>query len=405
MKVMVAEGVKPELFADETQGEIFQYALDYFLRTNMKTAVPRSLLEEEFPGFFKRRGWPDEEIEPSVLIDKLRVKYRRNRVEELLRETAFTLKEDPDEAVRKLVEDATAISFKTSSSKRMEDFAASFPQRLNDYEEFILSGQEHQPGMPIGWDEVTDFTNGIQPTELAIFAGSPGTGKSWLANHMAITAARAGYKVYLANLENTHTLCLRRLDCLIAGVPYGDYERHQLSKAHRDALRASEGIVETMKEHLWVDSPDDPEEKGLAELYSRAKLFGADLIIGDQLSHVVPRNRYGGDRTAQMGEIIRDCFNLSKQTGMASMWISQFNREAQKSGTIPKLHQLALSTEIEQYSNWVFAINASEEERAMNAMNLSLIKSRTSRQARWLLNWNLDIQTQITVSHEIENAA
>lgn len=401
MAQLIEEGITGAIFSDPTNAEIFERASDYFLASKFQQAIPRTMLEDEFAPFFKRRGWPEDEIIVSELVEKLRTKYRRNQAKEILERGAAMITEDPQEAISMLLSEATRVQFNTASRQRSENYSETYFQRLEEYDDRVLNHPERQRGITFGWPEITDFTNGIKKQELAVFAGIPNAGKSWVMNYIALRAAQSGVKTYLANLENTHELCLMRLDCILAGIPFVPYERGQLTTEQRDRLRNAREQIEAMSGNLLIDSPESAEERGAFEIYSRAAIFDAELVVGDQLSWVTPRDYYKGDKTAQMTEVVTDLSNLSKQADIASVWASQLNREAARSSGPPRMHQIALTSTIEQICNWVFTISRNQNQVEEELMELRIVKSRRTALVGWFMDWNLGFTTNLSVREQI----
>ena len=388
--------MKPHLFADEDLGAICEYSITYFMRSGFQRAPTRELLEDEFPFFFKRRQWPEDEYVLSILADKLKEKYRRTQATTVLREVAQEVQNDPNGAVQRAVNEFARIQFETASAQRLEVFSENYDTRVNDYADRALEDFRHG-GIPLGWPEVTEETFGIKPRELCVFAGTPNTGKSWTMCQIALTAALAGIRVYFPNLENTHEMTMWRLDCLASGVPYKKYERGGLSRPEIERLREASERIRAMGDALVVDSPNSYGERTAFELYSRARHYGAELLVGDQLSWVTPRETYQGDKTKQMSEVIQDIKSLTKEAGIASVWAAQFNREAARSSRGPQMHQIAITSQIEQICDWIFALSATEDQRAEDVMTLRIIKARRSRLIGWLLDWELEMATRFSV--------
>ena len=403
MQVMVEQGVKPVLFADEMHGDIFDYSLNYFLTSGFKQAVPRKLLEDEFPQFFKKFEWPEEEVVITVLVDKLKEKYKRAQAQDILRSAGSQVMEDPDAAVQYLLGEAARVQFETSTQQRLEVYSANFANRVDTYSDRAISGDYREGGIPICWPEVTAETFGLKKKELAVLVAFANTGKSWFCCQMVLNAALAGYKVYFPSLENNMEMTLWRLDCLLTGVPYREYERGQLNTPDIQKLRDKIEIATGLEDRLVIDTPSTRDERTVSELYMRAKFMGADLLVGDQLSWLTPRNSYRGDLTKEMAEVINDVADMTRETGVASLWAAQFNREAMKSKKgAGGLENIALSSQIEQLVDWAFSLSATKDIREDNGMVFSIIKARRSRLAQWLCEWRLDGATNLRIRGEYD---
>ena len=237
--------------------------------------------------------------------------------------------------------------------------------------------------------------------------GIPNVGKSWVGSQMALEAARRKNKVYFASLELRKELTLMRLDCLVSGVPYARYERGQLTPSELKRLKEAREEVMEFGEYLLIDSPSRKNERTVLEIYSKAKHWGADLIVGDQLSWLTTEKNYGtatNFQTLQMAEVITDVASINREMGLASVWLAQFNREAMTGGKgRGGLAQIGLTSQIEQIVDWAFGIGATKEMKASEALVLDILKSRRSNLKSWMLNFELKDRTKLEIVREYED--
>ena len=409
LKIVWDKGVRSEHFFDEGVRELFDYSLDYYLKSEFKSTPDQDFLETKFSDYFVKYPWPDEEYLPIVLVEELLTKYRKATTQNVLLKAASVLETDPETGISLALTSLTKIQNDTSTRERIEIYGDGYERRTNDYVENSLSSLSSwdKRGIYLGWDELNEHTYGIQKGELAVVVGIPNVGKSWVGSQIALEAARRKNKVYFASLELRKDLTLMRLDCLVSGVPYARYERGQLSPSELKRLKEAREEVMEFGEYLLIDSPSRKSERTVLELYSKAKHWGADLIVGDQLSWLTTEKNYGtatNFQTLAMAEVITDVASINREMGMASVWLAQFNRDAMKSGKgRGGLAQIGLSSQIEQIVDWAFGIGATKEMKSSEALVLDILKSRRSDLKSWMLNFELRERTKLEIVREYED--
>lgn len=398
MRTLLDSGVKGQHFADRAIGEAYDRALAYFVSSHMQRALTRELIEEEWPGLVERRGWHDD-YTVALLIDKLKEKYRRGRLQDVLRDVGSRVMDDPEEALNLAVQETTALMMDTADRDRASVYASNFDARWASYLDRAMMPEGDRYGIPFGWPEVTEEMFGIHPRELAIVAATPGQGKSWAACKVALEAASAGKRVYFASLENDKEMTMRRLDCIVSRVPYTDYERGRLNAFQMQAVKEAREKIVALGDNLVVDRPTKAEDRTVFQLYARAAQHGTDLFVGDQISWVTSTGKQQ-ERWQEVANIITDIAGLTTEFGMASVWISQFNREAARAKGKGRLHHLANSDAGGQYADWVFALYRNDSMEAEDVMILEMLKARRSAPKAWQLYWRLSDQTLMDVRAE-----
>ena len=408
-KIIWDEGVKSEHFLDISVQELFEYTLDYYVKAEFKKIVTRELLEEKFPDYFKNNEWPQEEYLPGILVTELLTKYRRVTTQNALLKAASQLEDDPEKGISSALGSLSKIQSDTSTRKRMEVYGDGYERRINDYIDNSLDRLQNwdRRGIYFGWPEVNEHMYGIQKGELAVVVGIPNVGKSWVGSQIALEAAKRKNKVYFASLELRKELTLMRLDCLSSGVPYSRYERGQLTSDELRRLKEAREEIMEYGEYLMIDSPSRKNERTVLELYTKAKQWGADLIVGDQLSWVTTEKNYGSNanvQSLQMAEVITDIASINREMGMASVWLAQFNREAMKTKKgRGGLAHIGLSSQIEQIVDWAFGIGCTKEMKQQEALVFDILKSRRSDLKSWMLDFTLRDKTELKIVREFND--
>lgn len=399
-------GVRNSHFFDEGVKELFEYTIDYYTRSELNKTVTRELLEEKFPDWFETNEWPEEEYLPEVLVEDLVKKYQRVKVQETLLESASKLEEDPQKSIQVTLDRLRHIQGETSTRERLEIYGEGFSRRITEYVDGSLDRMQslRAKGYYFGWPEVDEHMYGIQQSELAVIVGWTNIGKSWVGSKIALEAARKGVKTYFASLELSKSLTLMRLDCLVSGVPYARYERGQLTSDEIEMLKRAREEVEQFGEYLMIDTPKSRDERTVLELYSRAKQWGAELFVGDQLSWLTSSKNFGPNsnfQSLEMADVINEVSSVNREMNMASVWLAQFNRESMKfKNGRGGLDNIGLSSQVEQIVDWAFGISATNEMKQQEALVLDILKSRRSNLKSWLMGFQLKNQTELKVLRE-----
>ncbi len=402
------KGIRAEHFFDNSIREIYNFSLDYLIKSEFKSAPTENLLKIKFQSYFNDVGWPTEEYLVHIITEDLLEKYRRAKVQRILLESADALDDDPEKAISIAVSKLTKVQEDTATRERIEVYKDNFQHRVEEYIDSTidLEKSKKRKGIYFGWDMINDQLYGIHPGELAVIAGYTGVGKSLTGAKLALEAARRGTKVYLFNLELDKELELKRLDCLLSGVSFTKYERGELNYLELEQLKNARAEIESFGENLLIDTPSNASERTVQDLYSRAKLWGAELVIGDQLSWLTPEGNYRGSsntQTAQMSELIVDITRINKEMNLASIWLVQFNRDSQnKSKQRGGLQHIALSSQIEQNVSIAIGISATHEMVKQEVKVFEILKSRRSGLKSYLMEYAMDDKTSIEVIKELD---
>ena len=401
------KGIRSEHFFDDGVRELFDFSLDYYIRSEFKQTITQEFLEDKYDDYFARNEWPEEEYLINVLIEEMVAKYRKATTQSILLKAANTLEEDPEAGISLALASLSKVQNDTSTRERIEIYGEGYDRRVNDYIDEVANPTKDKKGIYLGWDELNDHMYGIQKGELAVVVGIPNVGKSWVGSVIALEAARRKTKVYFASLELRKELTLMRLDCLASGVPYSRYERGQLTPNELKRLKEAREEIMEFGEYLLIDSPSKKTERSVMELYSKAKHWGAELMVGDQLSWITTEKSYGSAsnfQTLQMSEVITDVASTNREMGMASVWLAQFNREAMKNKKgRGGLGNIGLSSQIEQIVDMAIGIGATREMKQQEALVMDIMKSRRSDLKSWMMSFELRDRTSLEIVREFED--
>lgn len=261
-------------------------------------------------------------------------------------------------------------------------------------------------GVPYGVPKLDTSTLGMRPGQFVVLAGRPAMGKTTVAIHIALTAARRSGAVGLISLEmNAEELSER----VLSAVAYNSREWDQITyRAIAEARGLSETAMGRLREAteacadipLWIE-----QQPGLtlSQISARARqmklkaerqgLPFAALII-DHIGLIRPSKRYSGNRVQEMTEISSGLKGLAKELGIPVLGLSQLNREVEKrQDKRPVLSDLRESGSIEQDADVVLGLYREayylehkadrtdvEEDRlarTINTLEIEILKQRS----------------------------
>ena len=232
-------------------------------------------------------------------------------------------------------------------------------------QELQAAGEMQQ--LTTGIDEFDRCLGGLYRGEQLVLAGRPSMGKTALALHMALGAARQGKRVCFFSLEMTERQLISRLLCMISGVEPDKLRFKQLTAADRTKLDAAGRELERMPLFLNYCSGCSFEEiraKTMA-LHRRLPL---DLVEVDYLNLVqVPTAGRGNVKDTMdlaLGDICRRLKNLIMEADVAGIVLAQLNRNCgARTDHVPVMSDLRNSGEIEQIADSIAFVYRPEQYR------------------------------------------
>lgn len=209
-------------------------------------------------------------------------------------------------------------------------------------------------GVASGLTMVDNVTNGWQNTDLIIFAGRPGMGKTAIAISMAMyPAIRENVPIAIFSLEMSSEQLVSRMQSFLSGVNVGRVVKKQLSIQEIEQV---DGLAKDLNEApIYID---DTPNISVMELKGKARKLvrdsGVKLIIIDYLqlmrSGVKTQNR-----EQEIAEISKGLKVIAKDLNVPVIALSQLSRAVESRGgdKKPQLADLRESGQIEQDADMV----------------------------------------------------
>jgi replicative DNA helicase len=235
-------------------------------------------------------------------------------------------------------------------------------------------------GIPTGFQQLDEITNGLHPGQMITVAGRPGSGKSTLALDIARSAAvKHGKPTVIFSLEMGKLEIMMRLFSAEAGVALQNMRSGHMSD--QDWTRLARRSSELAEAPLYID---DSPNLTMMEIRSKARRLrqrqDIQLIVIDYLQLMTSGKRVES-RQQEVSEFSRSMKLLAKELDVPVVALSQLNRgPEQRTDKRPLLSDLRESGSIEQDSDMVLLVHRPdlyepETERAGEA-DLIIAKHR-----------------------------
>ncbi|MDT4893803.1 MAG: replicative helicase [Pseudonocardiales bacterium] len=285
-------------------------------------------------------------------------------------------------SVDEVVDRAQAEVYEVTERRTSEDYVhiESLLQSTLDEIDKISATGGVGTGIPTGFHQLDEITNGLHPGQMITIAGRPGSGKSTLALDIARSAAVKHSKpTVIFSLEMGKLEIMMRLFSAEAGVALQNMRSGHMSD--QDWTRLARRSSELAEAPLFID---DSPNLTMMEIRAKARRLrqrqDLQLIVIDYLQLMTSGKRVES-RQQEVSEFSRAMKLLAKELDVPVVALSQLNRgPEQRTDKRPLLSDLRESGSIEQDSDMVLLVHRPdlyepETERAGEA-DLIIAKHR-----------------------------
>ena len=223
--------------------------------------------------------------------------------------------------------------------------------------EAIASRGGRLAGVPTGFAELDELTNGLHPGQMIIIAARPAIGKSTLALDFARSAAiKHGQTTAIFSLEMSASEIMTRLLSAEAGLKLHHLRTGKLSDDDWDRLSKVTGRIEAAP--LFID---DSPNLTMMEIRAKARRmkqrYDLKLVIIDYLQ-LMSSGKKVENRQVEVSEFSRQIKLLAKELEIPVIAISQLNRGSeQRTDKKPMLSDLRESGSLEQDADMVLLLH------------------------------------------------
>jgi replicative DNA helicase len=258
-----------------------------------------------------------------------------------------------------IVDRAQAEVYAVTDRRAAEDYKplSELMQPTLDEMEAIESRGAGLSGVPTGFADLDDLTNGLHPGQLVIVAARPGIGKSTLALDLARAASiKNGLGSVIFSLEMSQLEITMRLLSAEAGVPLSHIRGGRMND--QDWNRVSAKMGQVSEAPMFID---DSPNMTMMEIRAKARRLkqrhDLRLIVIDYLQ-LMTSGKKVESRQVEVSEFSRQLKLLAKELDVPVIALSQLNRgPEQRNDKRPMLSDLRESGSLEQDADLVILLN------------------------------------------------
>ena len=205
-------------------------------------------------------------------------------------------------------------------------------------------------GVTTGLSRLDDITGGWCKTRLTVFAGRPGMGKTALAVHFALSAAKAGHSVAIHSLEMGGVELTDRMVCAVSDIDTNRYRHGDMDARDVSEFDNADRVLSSLP--ITIDPSPIQSVSYIWASAKRLKDKGkCDLLIVDYLQLVDMTS--GANKNLSKEQLVskasREFKLMAKDLDIPVILLSQLNRAVEgRSSKRPELSDLRDSGSIEQ---------------------------------------------------------
>lgn len=250
-----------------------------------------------------------------------------------------------------VVDRAQAEIYDVTEQRTAEDFIAlaDLLQPTMDEIDAIASNGGIARGVPTGYRDLDELTNGLQPGQMIVVAARPGIGKSTVAMDVLRSCSiKHGLPGIIFSLEMSKSEIVMRMLSAEAKIPLADMRSGRMSD--QDWTRLAGRMSELSQAPLYID---DSPNLTMMEIRAKARRLkqraGLSLIVIDYLQLMSSSGRRYESRQQEVSDLSRSIKLLAKELEVPILALSQLNRgPEQRADKRPMLSDLRESGSLEQ---------------------------------------------------------
>ena len=301
-------------------------------------------------------------------LDEFESFTRRQELERAIMKSADLLEKGDYDPVEKLIKDAVQIGLTKDMGT---DYWNSPGDRINKY--FNSGGQ-----VSTGWPQLDRLLyGGFSISELNIFAGGSGSGKSLVMMNIAANWIQQGLSGVYVTLELSEELCALRTDAMLTNASTKDI-RKDISTTELKVKMVGKKSGQYRIKSFPAQSTINDIRAYLKELQVQTGIKVEFLMI-DYLDLLMPVSAKvsPSDLFVKDKYVSEELRNLAKELGVLMVTASQLNRSAVEEVEFDHSHISGGISKINTADN-VFGIFTSRAMRERGKYQIQCMKSRSS---------------------------
>lgn len=232
-------------------------------------------------------------------------------------------------------------------------------KRLADAKEAVykaMSSETGLSGVSTGYDSVDKFTGGLQPGDLIVVGGFPGTFKSALTLAIEHNAEKSGVPTFMFEQEMSGRQVGMREIAMATGIPT---ENLKIGKLTNDQVQEMEGAIGRLeKKKVFMDLSSGVKIGRIKSVLRKmVKEHGVGLCVIDYLGLCDLEEKKHGGKEQAIDAFCRELKVLAKTLDIPIILLAQFTKEsASEKLKVPHTGLLKGSGAIEAHSDMTWLL-------------------------------------------------
>ncbi len=235
---------------------------------------------------------------------------------------------------------------KSSDIKQMPEVLTEFQENL----ERLASNKGKISGIPTGFYDLDNLTDGFHKNELVIVAARPAMGKTALALNIATNVALKSKKsVIIFTLEMRAEQLVSRMISSLGQVDAKKLQNGSLDS--KDWQRVNEAMSQLSEANIYID---DSPGVTIGDIKAKSRRVASSdgnlgMVLIDYLTLINSVGKYAGNRQQEVSEISRALKTLALELQIPVVTLAQLSRTPElRENKRPVLSDLRESGSIEQ---------------------------------------------------------
>ena len=292
------------------------------------------------------------------MVSRTSTRRKMLKAADEIRQTAL----DEELPIDMVINQAEQKLFEVSNDQIKREFVPIWDAVSEYYDkiEELLERGERTVGVPTGFRELDLKLGGLQKSDLIVFAGRPGMGKtSWILT-VALNAARLGKRVAIFTMEMGAEQLVQRLISMETRISITQLRTAKINA--REQTRLTEAIGRISNLPIFID--DTPS---ITPVEMRTKCrrlqheYGLEIVMVDYMQLMSAGKAYQNNRVQEISYISRSLKELARELNVCVLSTAQLSRAVeQRQNKRPQLSDLRESGTIEQDADTVMFLYRDE---------------------------------------------
>lgn len=286
------------------------------------------------------------------IVERAAIRRKLIKTSEYIRVLAL----DEKLSLEAVLSEAESKLFSVSESTQIRREFVPLSDAISHYYdrmEHLLQNRGGALGLPSGFRDLDSLLGGFQRSDLIVFAGRPGMGKTSFMLSVALNAARLGARIGIFTMEMGVEQLVQRLIAMETGINMQKLRLAQLTP--QETKRFTEAVARINHFPIFID--DTP---ALTPIQIRTKArrlmheFGLDMIMLDYMQLMTSGRHNDNNRVQEISYISRSLKELARELNVPLFSAAQLSRAVEnRTDKRPVLSDLRESGSIEQDSDIV----------------------------------------------------